>query len=299
MSKAWLLLLGALAACSNTSADRARAERTPDLRTLTSAREYAGEKNMSATVEFAAGRLSLTPAPSGTLYHAVLSYDQRQFQPEVSYEDGALRVGMRGDNVKIHGGSGHGNQLNLQLGPDAPLDLDLKFAAGESNIELGGLKVERLKLATGAARGRLSISRPTLGRCQDLDLQVGAAHMDVVGLGHLSPEAMSVQGGVGDVGLDFSGAWRNDATAKIDMGLGSLRLDVPRDVGLRVHKSSMLAHFEAPDMTRQGDIWSSAGYESARHHLDIEIDAAFGSIRVNWLAAGAATAAPADTGSSF
>lgn len=298
MSKAWLLLIGALAACHDSSAEQ-RQERAADLRTLTSAREYAGEKSVSASVEFAAGRLNVSPGPAGTLYHAVLHYDRRQFQPQVSYADGALQVGMRGDNVKVHRGSDHGNQLDLQLGPDAPLDLDLKFAAGISNIELGGLRVVRAKLATGAARGRISISRPTVGPCQNVELQVGAAKMEVIGLGNLSPESLDVQGGVGDVMLDFSGAWRNDVSAKIDMGLGSLRLEVPRGIGLRVHKSSMLAGFDAPEMVRQGDVYTSQGYEQATRHLNVEIDAAFGAIKIQWLAPNAAPNAPADTGSSF
>ncbi len=299
MSKAWLLLMGALAACSNTSAKQGREERVPDVRTLTSARQFAGEKSVNANVEFAAGLVNVTPGPAGTLYHAVLRYDQRQFQPQVSYEDGALRVGIHGNEVKLHRGGGHGNRLDLQLGPDAPLDLDLKFAAGESRTELGGLKVESAKLATGAAHARISIARPTVGPCRNLELQAGAAKLDVVGLGNLSPESMSVQGGVGDVSLDFSGAWRNDVNAKIDMALGSLRLDVPRGIGLRVHKSSMLAGFTAPDLEKQGDVWTSKGYDTMARHLNIEIDAAFGDIRVNWLAEGAAPSAPADTGSSF
>ncbi len=299
MSKAWLLLIGALAACSNSHAERARAERAADLRTLTSARAWSGEKSVNANVEFAAGWVNVTPGPAGTLYHAVLRYDQRQFQPQVSYGDGALRVGIHGSEVKVHRGGEHGNRLDLQLGPDVPLDLDLKFAAGESRMELGGLKVERARLATGAARALISISQPTVGRCQDLDLQAGAAKLDVVGLGNLSPESLNVQGGVGDVRLDFSGAWRNDVTAKVDMALGSLRLDVPRGIGLRVHKSSMLAGFEAPDLVKQGDVWTSKGYDTMPRHLNVEIDAAFGNIRINWLAAGAAPSAPADTGSSF
>ncbi len=299
MSKAWLMLVVALAACSNTSAKQGGEERVADVRTLTSAREFAGEKSVSANVEFAAGVVTVSPGPAGTLYHAVLRYDQRQFQPEVSYADGALRVGMRGSEVKVRRGGQHGNRLDLQLGPDAPLDLDLKFAAGESNVELGGLKVERARLATGAAHGRITISRPTVGPCQDLELQAGAAKLDVTGLGNLSPEAMNVQGGVGDVRLDFSGAWRNDVNVKIDMALGSLRLDVPRAIGLRVHKSSMLAGFDAPDLVKQGDVWTSQGYDTAPRHLNVEIDAAFGNIQVNRLAAGAAPSAPADTGSSF
>ncbi len=296
MSRRWLPLIALLAACGSSS-DRARENRAPDLRTLTSSREYSGEKSMNVAVEFAAGRLNITPGAAGTLYRSVLRYDQRQFQPQVEYTPGNLRVGMQSDHVRVEHG-GHGNRLDLQLGPQAPLDLDLKFAAGESNIELGGLQITHAQLATGAAKGRIVFSRPTVGPCQALELQVGAAKMEVAGLGNLSPETLNVQGGVGDLSLDFSGAWRSDVDANVHMGLGSLRLDVPRGIGVRVRKSSMLAAFEAPDMVKQGDLWTSAGYDNAQRHLNIQIDAAFGTIRLNWLAANAAPPA-ADTGGSF
>lgn len=298
MSRGWLLLTAVLVACGDSSA-RSRPDRTADVRTLTSSRAYSGEKSMNVAVEFAAGRLSIAPGSAGTLYRSVLRYDQRQFQPQVEYSSGNLRVGMQSDHVHVERRGGHGNRLDLQLGPQVALDLDLKFAAGESNIELGGLQITRAQFATGAAKGRIAFSRPTVGPCQELDLQVGAAKMDVAGLGNLSPERVNVQGGVGDLSLDFSGTWRGDMNAKVDMGLGSLRLEVPRGVGVRVHKSSMLAGFDAPDMVKQGDIWTSSGYDKAQRHLNIVIDAAFGAIRLNWLAANAAPSAPADTGSSF
>jgi hypothetical protein len=302
VSERWLLIAPlvattALAACGSSSAHEDR--HPADLRTLTASRDFAGEKSLSANVQFAAGRLDISPAPAGNLYHAVVNYDQNQIEPYVDYADGGLHVGLRGEhnNVRLHGKAR--NHLDLRLGPDVPLNLDLQFGAGEARMELGGLKVESAKLATGAAKGVISFARPNQGKCDNLELQVGAARMDVTGLGNLAPQSLDLQGGVGDVNLDFSGAWANDVDARVHMGLGQLKIEVPRDVGLRVRKSSMLASFEAPDMVRQGDLWLSQGYQSARHHLDIDIDAAFGAIRVNWIAAGAAPRPASGDSSSF
>lgn len=283
MSKAWpLLVVAIVAGCSNSSPrDR---ERASDWRTLTRSREVSGEKALAAHVEFGAGRLNLTPGTAGTLYRASLNYDQAQITPEITYSDGTLHVGMQSGHIRGNmRHRGRGNTLDLQLGPDVPLNLDVQFGAGEAAMDLGGLTLQNLKIATGASRADVRFSKPTVGACESMELQVGAAQMNVQALGNASPKQLEVQGGAGEVNLDLTGAWRNDMTGKFSLGMGGLNLKVPRGLGLRVHKNSMLASFEAADMVKQGDVWVSQGYDAAKRHLDIAVDAAFGSIRVDWI----------------
>lgn len=291
MSRAWPLLAVAalLAGCSHSSSRReSDGERASDWRTTTSSRASGGEKALNADIQFGAGRLVVGPAAQGTLYRASLKYDATKMTPQVSYSDGTLHVGVEGGRMHGHrGGEARGNTLDLQLGPDVPLNVDVKFGAGEATLDLGGLTLQTVKLATGASRSDVKFSKPTLGTCESIELQVGAAQMNVEGLGNASPGRLEVQGGAGEVNLDLGGAWRNDMTAKFELGMGGLNLKVPRGVGLRVHKNSILASFEAAEMVKQGDVWVSQGYQTAKRHLDIDIDAAFGSIRVDWIQAAA------------
>jgi hypothetical protein len=282
VSKSWLLLALLFAACASSDPPAER-QRARDWRTLTSTRQFAGEKSLAADVEYGAGTLTIAPAAPGTLYRSDLRYDGSQVQPDVGYTDGRFHFGMDGKHISGNRHYGERNRLDLQFGPDTPLSLDLKFGAGKATIDLGGLDVTSLSIATGASESLVSFSTPTKGACQDVDLQAGAAQMTVTGLGNLSPRSLTVQGGVGDVTLDFSGAWRNDLSGKISMGIGSLHLNMPRGIGLKVNKTSMLASFDAPGMVKQGSVYVSQGYQSAQRHIEIDIDAAFGSINVKWI----------------
>jgi predicted membrane protein len=86
---------------------------------------------------------------------------------------------------------------------------------------------------------------------------------------------------VGDVSLDFTGEWSGDATATVRMGLGSLTLVVPADLGVRIHKSGFLASLDATGFEKVEDAWQTANWGSARSHLDIDLKAALGSIEVD------------------
>jgi hypothetical protein len=52
---------------------------------------------------------------------------------------------------------------------------------------------------------------------------------------------------------------------------------------VRIRKDSFLASFDGNGMVKRGNAWYSRGYEQAPRKLDIQIDAAIGSIAVEWI----------------
>ena len=104
--------------------------------------------------------------------------------------------------------------------------------------------------------------------------------MRTEGLGNARFERFDLKGGVGDVVLDFTGDWSGDATGSVKMGLGSLELRLPAELGVWIHKSSFLASFSAPGLEKVGDGYRSPNWETAEHRLELHLETAFGSIEV-------------------
>jgi len=268
----WVLLLAAWPAVAGAQ----------DWRTLSRGQEYNGEKALKVDLEYGAGRLGIQPAAHGVLYRASIRYDADLFEPVLDFGSDALRIGI--GNGEIHGRRNmKGGSLDLRLGPQAPLDLDLKFGATEANLELGGLRVRNLKVSTGASATTLRFSKPNLDACQRAEIEVGAARLEAIGLGNLNARELEVNGGVGEVVLDFTGAWRNDVNAQVHMGLGSLTLRVPNGLGVSVQKDGILSGFDSQGLTKRGNVYYSDGFNRAGHKLAVKLDAAFGSIRVEWV----------------
>lgn len=252
-----------------------------DWHTTSYARQAAGENSLHVDVEYGAGRLNIAPASAGTLYRANLRYDADAFTPKVTYANGRVRFGIEGNNVR--GRNLKEGLLDLRLSPQVPVDLELAFGAADATIELGGIRVRSAEVHTGASRTMLSVSSPNAEECRLLEVEVGAARFEAKGLGNLNTPRLTLQGGVGEVILDFTGEWKQDMSAAIEMGLGSLTLRVPTGLGVRVVKGGMLASFDSQRLIKRGDVYYSENWDDADHKLSLEIEAALGSIRVEWV----------------
>jgi hypothetical protein len=250
-------------------------------RTVTSSRQVAGEREMRVDVEYGAGRLELGSASGATLYRSSLRYDAGVFTPRVSFAGDRLHIGM--DNASVRGRNVQGGHLDLRLSRSVPLDLRLKFGAAEADLELGGLRIRKGQVFTGASTTRLSVSEPNRESCELFEFQVGAARFEAIGLGNLNAERIELHGGVGEVILDFSGAWPRDMDARVRMGLGALTIRLPRGVGVAVRRQGFLAPFDSQELIKRGDMYYSANWESARRKLTLDLEAAFGPTKVVWL----------------
>jgi hypothetical protein len=113
-----------------------------------------------------------------------------------------------------------------------------------------------------------------------LELKAGAARFVASGLGNARFEELDFKGGVGEVDLDFGGEWSSSASANLEMGLGSLKLVVPEELGVRITKRGFLADLDAPGFERVDGGWQSPNWATAEHRFEVRIRAALGSIEV-------------------
>lgn len=273
------LVLGAALLLLAAGAQAAAAQ---DWRTMARSRQFNGESELQVNIEYGAGHLEIAPAGENVLYRTNLRYDADAFEPRFAYAGNRLALGFEDGQVK-GGKNMKGGRLDLQLGPRAAVDLDLQFGAAEAVIELGGLRLNRLNLATGASATQLRVSRPNLVQAEEVEIQAGAAKLEAWGLANLRTGTLSVSGGVGEVLLDFTGEWTRDLEASIEMGLGSVTIQVPRGLGVRVERDGFLAGFDGEGLIKRGNVYHSENYEQARYHLSIDLEAALGTVRVVWV----------------
>jgi hypothetical protein len=213
-----------------------------------------------------------------------LRYDGETFEPVARYEGDRLELGVEGLKNRFRWGKDRSSgEMELTLGRDVPMDLDLEFGAVRAEVDLGGLQMTELKVTTGASESRIDISEPNPVGMGSAQFEVGAADFHVRNLGNLNAERISVDAGVGNIVLEFRGQWQRDALVSVDMGLGALTLRFPEGLGVRVERDTFLTSFDSEGLRKEGDSYYSVDWEEAEHRVTVSVDAAFGSIDVVWV----------------
>jgi predicted membrane protein len=111
-------------------------------------------------------------------------------------------------------------------------------------------------------------------------LQVGAAALQVKGLGNANAARVDLNLGIGNADLDFGGEWRGDVQMTVNSALGKVTLRVPADVGVSIESSSFLHSTGGSDMVKREGRTVSSNWDTARHKLHVQSSGAFGRLVV-------------------
>lgn len=252
------------------------------MRTVTMSRQLEDEDEVSVSVRYSAGAFSVRSMDAGLLYRMSLEYDEDRYEPVAEYSDHELEVGVE----SIRRGMGRhrdGGSLDLELARGVPMDLDLEFGAVQADVDLGGLALTGLELSTGASESTIDVSEPSTSAMEVARFEVGAADFTARRLGNLNATRIEVDAGVGSLTLWLDGEWRQDARVAIDMGLGSLELRVPEGIGLQLRKDSFLTSLDSEGLVKRNDVYQSLDWGEATRRVTVDLDAAFGSVKVVWV----------------
>ena len=255
-------------------------------KTVTAARQITNEDDLRVKVEYGAGALTIRRGDGGELYNAFFHFDEDLAVPETGYANGRLELG-----ISSREGGGFDfrdwpdeSSLDLELAPGVVLDLDVSFGAGRAELDLTGLAVRRLEVNTGASESVITVGETNTEAMASATINVGAADLRLHGMGNLNAELVTVKSGLGSVTLRLDGEWPRDGRLQVEMGLGALKLQVPRSLGVRLTRpGSFLASIETGGLEKRGGVHQSANWETAERRAEIEITTVLGSVDLEWI----------------
>lgn len=112
----------------------------------------------------------------------------------------------------------------------------------------------------------------------DLDGGAGVFELDFRGLDVRSAVLRGLAGRF-DLHFDATGS---HTSVRTDSGVASIRLHVPREVGLRVHTNSTLVdhNFSEAGLLRQNRWWQTPDYELSERTVEVSIESTVGKVEV-------------------
>jgi len=260
--------------------------RAPVLQDYSYARGYAGEGRLRAEIEYAAGRVHVGPSKGGGLYEMNLRYDPSRFRPIGEF--GADEVVRLGAEAIGRGGFRIGRRrllpqtAEIGFAPEAALELRMVLGAGDAELDLGGLRLQGLRLWSGASRSTVRFGEPNPVPCGSAEFKSGAGELIIEEAGNSGCPDWRFEGGVGSIQIDLSGAWRGDPSMHLTLAVGGVVFKAPADMGVRVKMQGVVARFDGARFHQDGKTWTSDGFDQAARKVDIEVRSAVGGVRVEW-----------------
>ena len=91
--------------------------------------------------------------------------------------------------------------------------------------------------------------------------------------------------GLGEATVDFSGNWNQDFSATMEVGLGELKLRLPRGLPVKINcECSFLSSVDFDDFRKIGDdVYVSPSYEDSKDYVQFDISIGLGSAEVVWI----------------
>ncbi len=247
--------------------------------------EFTDEEDVSVEIDFGVGALSIAPGSSERIVFLEGHYDSRKFDYEFDYKKrakhGDLYFDVSTRKDRWNDFDSEENEWRFEFTDKIPLDLRIDIGASECDLRLGGLMVSLLEIDIGAADCDISFDDPNKCSLGRIRIDAGASSVRIDRLGNSRFEVFEFEGGVGSYEIDFSGNFDYNARAEISVGLGSVDISIPEDIGVRIYAGDgFLSSIDFPRHQFEeidNDVYESLNWDDATGHLELEVDVGLGS----------------------
>jgi hypothetical protein len=230
-----------------------------NVQVLSESVEVGAAESVTADIAIGAGRLTMVGGGT-SLLDADFTYNVEAWEPTMEYrvsgdrgrltvEQPSVREGIPIDLDNIR------YEWELRFSDEVPLDLEISMGAGEGDLDLSSLTLNRVNFESGAGDVNVDLSGSSLN---DLSVRIGA----------------------GDVTVDLSGDWQNDLSADIQGGLGRVTVVLPRSTGVEVEAQGGIGLVNATGFNQSGNTYTNDAFGESEATLFLNIEGGVGEINL-------------------
>ena len=267
-------------------------DRVPvEMVTMDQSQPLGKEKSLQSTIRFDIGTLEITGNETGaSLYSLDLEYDKAGYTPDIHYDPAPAgaegrfyfdlhsthRTGIRRER--------HNNHLRLAFTDSLPLSLRITAGVGDARLSLSRMKLAQIEFESGVGAAKISAYEPNPISCERIRLKSGVGKVEAIGLGNLNFREFEFEGGVGGADLDLTGAWRQGADVRLQIGVGAVTVRLPREIGVRVEaERHFLSGLQLEGFNQRDSFYYSENYDKAAVRVFIRVATGIGGLRISWV----------------
>ena len=258
--------------------------------------KLSNEREIKVTLESGFGTLAVSRGKPSAIFDADIDADKNvDFSDCINYSM-RERVGFLNINTNedlgakseqrrhsFHISGLESSTWDMHFTDAVPISFDVELGLGKGEFDLTGLTVKDLTISAGASSFFLKFDQPNKGVIDELSIESGLSKFKGEKLCNANFNHFKFQGGVGSYSLDFGGKLDREVDVDIEVGLGSLTVTVPEDIGAKIiYEKNFIAHIDLDrDFSEQGEnTYFSSNFEEANGKINMRIEAGLGSVKI-------------------
>lgn len=252
------------------------------------------EREVTVTVDVSFGTVIIEPGPAEKILVAEFTSPYRDEADDVRIGYSTRDGGRRGDLVirskdrsrfwKESGDKDIEDRVwRLQFSDRIPMEFKIELGAGKGELDLSGLRIRSFKVSSGASSVEMSCGKPNPIMAEIIVIESGVSKFSATDLANTNFRKLKFTGGVGAYRLDFGGTLMRDADAEVEVGLGAVTIDLPREMPVRLYyDDSWFSSFDMADgfTKRRGGVYETADVRGTAPALSLHVEAGLGSVKV-------------------
>lgn len=234
--------------------------------------------------------LVMSAHDGGDMYTVEVRYDADKVRVDVDYDKSGSSADLDLFSEKTRKSLDLDTddcRWRVSLSRDYIWDIDLETGVADGKIDLSGLPIEAMSLDQGVSDCRITFSEPNPVEMRHLAIDAGVGDMKIFGLGYANVRDLEFDGGTGESLLNYEGFEHGSQTAQIDMGVGSVTIEIPRKTPVRIESDdSWLNSTSVPEEYFEevdNGVYETEGYDKAEYGLEVELDVGIGSAKVEMI----------------
>jgi hypothetical protein len=234
-----------------------------------------------------AGEVTVRQSGSADECRVSIEYSTAKFIPEIDFNSGKNRLDIVVDchNLFKKGSCDGENKMELviELPCEPPIDLNGELKAGEAEFRLGDLSIERFRFRSLAGETTVNFDEPNRIVCKRFELGTTIGETEIIRLGNSRFADAHINGGIGEMKIDFRVIALIDSRADIDLDLGETNIIVPENTGTKITVSRFLVFKNADcpcGFSRRGGSWYSDSYDTNAGRLAISLTPGVGELTI-------------------
>ncbi len=256
-----------------------------EVRTIEKEYEISDKKPFEVIIDIDAGEVNITKSNKNKRAVVFMEYTKDDFRGIIRYdkESNRLRIILDHKGLFTKYDNNDVAELELKLPADVEIFFDTRVKAGEVFMDIGGLRLKEFMINNWAGEIDISFNEPNLEIMDFLGIKTRVGELTCSKLGNARFKKADINGGIGEMKVDFTGDLVNNCMAKVDLDIGESNIQLPRDIGIKLKFGgwSFLSEKNIDSyLYKRGDTYYSEDYTTSKEKFYLRVSPGLGELTI-------------------